>query len=229
MRIIGGNLKGSKLYLPEDDKTRPLKDLVRESIFNLINHSNKVMINLNGSNILDIYAGTGSFGLECLSRGAKHISFIENNRYDLIIFLSPHRLATYCGKTNFIFNIWDIDHKKNTPYPEHRINYNYRKREDLIDFVLFHAFKIVVPDKKTNRELKKIYNCDEKKLKIQNFIPFIPRLYESDKNIDYQKIFTNFNLGNKKYILYPATFWPHKNHQYLIDVAKIFKLNNIPK
>jgi glycosyltransferase involved in cell wall biosynthesis len=153
-------------------------------------------------------------------------SFIENNRYDLIIFLSPHRLATYCGKTNFIFNIWDIDHKKNTPYPEHRINYNYRKREDLIDFVLFHAFKIVVPDKKTNRELKKIYNCDEKKLKIQNFIPFIPRLYESDKNIDYQKIFKNFNLENKKYILYPATFWPHKNHQYLIDVAKIFKLNN---
>ena len=85
MRIIGGNLKGSKLYLPEDDKTRPLKDLVRESIFNLINHSNKVMINLNGSNILDIYAGTGSFGLECLSRGAKHISFIENNSSSLKI------------------------------------------------------------------------------------------------------------------------------------------------
>ena len=85
MRIIGGNLKGSKLYLPEDEKTRPLKDLVRESIFNLIHHSNKVLIKLDQSNVLDIYAGTGSFGLECLSRGAKNISFIENNNNSLRI------------------------------------------------------------------------------------------------------------------------------------------------
>ncbi len=152
-------------------------------------------------------------------------SFIEKNHYDLIIFLSPHILSTYCGKTNFIFNIWDIDHKKNTPYPEHRINYNYKKRENLIQFALFHAFKIIVPDKKINRELKEIYKCDEKKLKIQSFIPFIPGLYEKDKNYDYEKIFGRLNLKDKKFILYPATFWPHKNHQYLIEVAKIFKRN----
>ena len=150
-------------------------------------------------------------------------SFIETNEYDLIIFLSPHKLATFCGKTNFIFNIWDIDHKKNTPYPEHRTNYNYRKREDLIEFALFHAFKIVVPDKKINRELIEIYKCDENRIKIQNFIPYLPRLYESDMSFDYHKTFQNFNLKDKKYILYPATFWPHKNHQYLIEVAKIFK------
>tara|TARA_B100001027_G_scaffold215272_1_gene188907 strand:- start:435 stop:1634 length:1200 start_codon:yes stop_codon:yes gene_type:complete len=149
--------------------------------------------------------------------------FIEKNDYDLIIFLSPHTLAAYCGKTNFIFNIWDIDHKKNTPYPEHRINYNYVKRENLIQFVLFHAFTTIVPDKKIYRELKEIYKCDEKKLKIQNFIPYITGHYEKNIHINYEKNFENFNLKNKKYILYPATFWPHKNHQYLIDVAKIFK------
>jgi len=85
MRIIGGSLKGSKLHFPEDDKTRPLKDLVRESIFNLIKHSNKITVKLDQSNILDIYAGTGSFGLECLSRGAKNISFIENNKNSIKI------------------------------------------------------------------------------------------------------------------------------------------------
>ena len=62
MRIISGKLKGTILYLPKDKKTRPLKDLVRESIFNLLNHSNKISLKLEHSNILDLYAGTGSFG-----------------------------------------------------------------------------------------------------------------------------------------------------------------------
>ena len=73
MRIIAGKLKGTILYLPKDKSTRPLKDLVRESIFNLLNHSNKISIKLQNSNILDLYAGTGSFGLECLSRQASSV------------------------------------------------------------------------------------------------------------------------------------------------------------
>ena len=63
MRIIAGKLKGSTLYMTKDKKTRPLKDLTRESIFNLLSHSNKISLQLEESNILDLYAGTGSFGL----------------------------------------------------------------------------------------------------------------------------------------------------------------------
>ena len=70
MRIIGGNFKGKKLFLPDDKNTRPLKDLVKESIFNIIRHSNKININIENSFILDLFSGTGSFGLECISRGA---------------------------------------------------------------------------------------------------------------------------------------------------------------
>ena len=78
MRIISGNLKGSKLYITKDNTTRPLKDLVRESVFNLLTHSNKITFKIEQSNILDLYAGTGSFGLECLSRKAKNVFFVEN-------------------------------------------------------------------------------------------------------------------------------------------------------
>jgi len=78
MRIIGGNFKGKKILEPKDKETRPLKDLTKESIFNIINHSNKFSINLEKSHILDLFCGTGSFGLECLSRKAKHVSFVEN-------------------------------------------------------------------------------------------------------------------------------------------------------
>ena len=78
MRIISGIFKGKKILQPKDLKTRPLKDLTKESIFNIINHSNKFKVYINKANILDIFAGVGSFGLECLSRGARKVVFIEN-------------------------------------------------------------------------------------------------------------------------------------------------------
>ena len=78
MRIISGTFRGKKILEPIDIKTRPLKDLVKESVFNIINHSNKFQINLNNSFILDLFSGVGSFGLECLSRGVKEVIFVEN-------------------------------------------------------------------------------------------------------------------------------------------------------
>ena len=78
MRIISGSFKGKKILNPKDIKTRPLKDLTKESIFNIIKHSNKFKINLENSKILDLFCGVGSFGIECLSRGVKNVVFIEN-------------------------------------------------------------------------------------------------------------------------------------------------------
>ena len=78
MRIISGNFKGRKILTPNDIKTRPLKDLTKESIFNILKHSNKFDIRIKNSLILDLFAGVGSFGIECLSNGAKHVTFVEN-------------------------------------------------------------------------------------------------------------------------------------------------------
>ena len=78
MRIIGGKFKGKKLLEPNDKETRPLKDLTKESIFNIINHSNKFSIDIKKAQVLDLFSGVGSFGIECLSRGSKKVVFIEN-------------------------------------------------------------------------------------------------------------------------------------------------------
>jgi len=78
MRIVGGNLRGKKILNPTDKSTRPLKDLVRESIFNILKHSKNESVNLNKSKVLDLFSGTGSFGIECLSRGANKVVFFEN-------------------------------------------------------------------------------------------------------------------------------------------------------
>ena len=78
MRIIGGNFRGKNILNPTDKSTRPLKDMVRESIFNIIEHSKNEYVELNNAKVLDLFSGTGSFGIECLSRGAKKVIFFEN-------------------------------------------------------------------------------------------------------------------------------------------------------
>ena len=80
MRIISGDLKGKTIAFLKSSVTRPLKDSVKENIFNILKHSNLLTVNLKNSNILDLYSGIGSFGLECISRGAKQVTFVEKDK-----------------------------------------------------------------------------------------------------------------------------------------------------
>jgi len=85
MKIISGKFSGKKLIQPEDKLTRPLKSIVKEAIFNLISHSHFFIKNIENSVFLDAFAGTGSFGIECISRGAKKVIFLENHQNALKI------------------------------------------------------------------------------------------------------------------------------------------------
>ena len=85
MRIISGKFKGKKLKIPADKNTRPLKDIAKESIFNVITHSKNINFDIKNSNILDLFSGSGSFGLECLSRNAAHVTFIEHHKPAVVV------------------------------------------------------------------------------------------------------------------------------------------------
>jgi len=122
MRIISGKSKGKKLYEPKDLFTRPLKDLTKESIFNILTHSNKFSVRLEDANILDLFSGTGSFGLECLSRASKHVTFVENYKKILPILKK---------------NIAQLNYEKNSKIIERDINNNlsfkvFQKNFDII-------------------------------------------------------------------------------------------------
>ena len=78
MRVIGGKLRGKLIQNPTDKTTRPLKDMVRESIFNILEHSKNEKTNFNNNIVLDLFSGSGSFGIECLSRGVKKVYFFES-------------------------------------------------------------------------------------------------------------------------------------------------------
>lgn len=79
MRIISGLFKGKIIKFLKNSTTRPLKDIVKENIFNILCHSRTIKVDLINANVLDLYSGIGSFGIECLSRGAKKVTFIETD------------------------------------------------------------------------------------------------------------------------------------------------------
>ena len=103
MRVISGKLKGKKILLPKDNLTRPLRDLVKESIFNLLEHSNKLKVSITNANVLDLFSGSGSFGLEIISRGAKKVTFVENYSpaYEI---LSKNIINLQCKNESEIIN-----------------------------------------------------------------------------------------------------------------------------
>ena len=154
MRIISGKHKGKKLSLPKDKNTRPLKDLVKVSIFNLLDHSKRINKRLENSSVLDLFSGTGSFGIECLSRGSKSVHFFEN--YIGAIKILEKNLSLFKDQKNFhiiksdcfqFFNSYQKINKKfdiifiDPPFKEKRIN---ELIEKIIENKILNAGGIII-------------------------------------------------------------------------------------
>ena len=122
MRIISGSSKGKRILEPKDLNTRPLKDLTKESIFNILIHSNKLNVRLENSIVLDLYSGVGSFGLECLSRKSSNVTFVENYNNVLPILKK---------------NILDLNYQKNSLVIEKNIlnNFNLKNLKTKFDII----------------------------------------------------------------------------------------------
>jgi 16S rRNA (guanine966-N2)-methyltransferase len=85
MRVIAGTARGIPLRAPRDDGTRPVTDRVKETLFGILAER------VPGSRALDLYAGSGALGIEALSRGAEHATFVERGRQPLAAI--RHNLA----------------------------------------------------------------------------------------------------------------------------------------
>ena len=135
MRIISGKFKGKKLFLPKDKNTRPLKDLVKESIFNLLEHSAQIKKKIENASVLDLFSGSGSFGIECLSRESKYVCFFENYfeaikvlEKNLLLFKNEKKFQIFKDNCFEYFNSEKKIDKKfdiifiDPPYKEIKIN-----------------------------------------------------------------------------------------------------------
>ena len=87
MRVISGKARGLKLDTPKNEDVRPTTDRVKESLFNIINPY------IIDSNVLDLFAGTGSLGIECLSRGASYSTFVDVSKESINIVKSNIKKA----------------------------------------------------------------------------------------------------------------------------------------
>ena len=176
MRIIAGNFRGKKILKPKDVLTRPLKDLTKESIFNIINHSNNFSVEIKESKILDLFSGTGSFGIECLSRGAKHVTFVEN--YNKILQILKKNLNNLNSLKNF--DVLEIDAFK---------IFNNKKLNKSFDIIFLD------PPYKEKKIFELIYLIYENRILDKNGIIIIHR-HKKEKNYFPKK----FNiLVEKKY------------------------------
>ena len=73
MRVVAGRYRGKKLLSPADDSVRPTTDRIKETVFNILQWE------VEGARVLDLFAGSGALGIECLSRGAEEVVFVDKS------------------------------------------------------------------------------------------------------------------------------------------------------
>jgi 16S rRNA (guanine966-N2)-methyltransferase len=110
MRIISGKHKGRRIELLKEagKEVRPTSEFAREAVFNILNHGNffddknNHVSNIVGKAVLDVFCGTGAFGLEALSRGAKNVTFIDQSRASLATARNNAEKMNEIGNVDFV-------------------------------------------------------------------------------------------------------------------------------
>ena len=154
------------------------------------------------------------------------INFLELElrlyKIDLVYFISPSNLAYDLRSLNYIYTIWDLCHLDNPEFPEIRLSNQFEIREVLYKKVLKKATAIITDCKENKRIIIKNYLINKKK------ITCIPFEASSNLNFNVDLSFDNKflkDIFNKKisYLFYPAQYWAHKNHMYLLEALKIIQ------
>ena len=174
MRIISGSFKGKKILEPKNQITRPLKDLTKESIFNIIIHTKKFNIELSNSKVLDLFSGVGSFGLECLSRGSSNLIFVESYK-EVLPVLKRNITSINCQENSVIYEKDIIK------------NFDFKIIKDKIDIIFMDP---PYKEKSISQLLTKI---DESKILSSNGIIIIHR-HKKEEDLFPE----NFNIIEKK-------------------------------
>ena len=164
MRIISGAFKGKSIAFLKSKITRPLKDSVKENIFNIINHSNILKIKLDNANILDLYSGIGSFGIECISRGAKKVTFVEKD--NLAVKILNKNLTALSIKEKVEVNNDNIE------------GYLNRKKIEKFDIIFLD------PPFADNRYIEELKLIKKNKIYFKNHLIIIHRERKTDENIN---------------------------------------------
>ena len=149
--------------------------------------------------------------------------FVKKNEIDLLMFNNPSEMSLLAYNLMYVIVFYELQHLKYNFFPEYKGYHDFELREIIIKNFLQTAFRVITCVEKDKILLEKYYNAQEDKIIIQNFVPRLPLIYKEVKDKkNFNKYFENLNLDkNKKLLFYPAQFWPHKNHKYIIDAIDL--------
>lgn len=145
-------------------------------------------------------------------------NLIENYKIDLFYFLSPHPLSTKLVKIPYILTVWDLCHRDFNEFPEVRENLEFERRENFYaSHAMNKAIAIIVESELGKKNLINRYGIDDNRIHV---LKQLPRQHQSDiKDINIKE---KYQIPGH-YIFYPAQFWAHKNHIYILKALKYLK------
>lgn len=145
---------------------------------------------------------------------------LRRRNIDLVYFLSPSGLARRLDRLNYLTTVWDLCHRDNPEFPEVRWSSEFQAREKNYVAILPRAIAVLVDSEQSRANAVRRYGIDPERVWVMPF--------EASKNtvIKDPEYFSNYIDIREKYklsvpyVFYPAQFWAHKNHVYLLDGLK---------
>lgn len=152
-------------------------------------------------------------------------SFFIKNDIDLVFFTSPSELALDLESLNYFFTVWDLCHNDDPEFPEVRENRQFELREKLYERALPKA-AAVFPDSEIGKEnILRRFRVDADRVHVLPFSPGIEIKKHQESDVEgsgHTDVKSKYGL-DCDYIFYPAQFWAHKNHVYLLQGLKILE------
>lgn len=150
--------------------------------------------------------------------------FFKENNIDLVYFLSPSHYAGSLEETNYITTVWDLCHRDDPEFPEVRWDRQFEARESNYKSILPRAVAVIVDSDLGKQNIVKRYGLDDSRVHVMPFeASFASRAATAEYIDEPVNIKTKYRL-NVPYIFYPAQFWAHKNHVYLLEGLKDLEL-----
>ena len=158
-----------------------------------------------------------------IKRESKLDRIFKKHDIDLVYFLSPSDLALALNRYNYIFTLWDLCFLDAPEFPEVYTNREFERREKLYRLAIPKAVSVITDSEVTRNIIIEKYGAARERVV---YLPFLPLNTENILKGEYKQgdidINKKYNISGR-YIFYPAQFWPHKNHIYILEGLKLLK------
>jgi len=145
---------------------------------------------------------------------------LVQNKIDLVYFLAPSTLAQSLEEINYIVTVWDLCHRDDPEFPEVRVDRQFEVRDLNYNSILPRATAILVDSELGKENVIRRYGIDQQRVHVMPFQASVSSRFRDETTVTLQgNILAKFNLDTP-YVIYPAQFWAHKNHVYLLKGLK---------